>query len=149
MYSSCGRRFTTPLFGGTWGLGWADSVARTCIPISSPLTHKVYLLLFVELFLAPKERQKLVQFLMSHSYLKRSYGAQRINVIGRNKQTVTSALLYSDWSIRVKLVATKSVDEIIQESKSQGWPISEWQKNGIKRRKMVEISHRGQKGFTL
>ena len=31
---------------GMWGSGWAHSVSRPCIPISSPLTHMVYLLPF-------------------------------------------------------------------------------------------------------
>ena len=44
MCSICGCRFTIPLsVWGTWWSGWAHSVARPCIPISSLLTHKVYL----------------------------------------------------------------------------------------------------------
>ena len=43
--SICGRWFTTPVWG-TWGLGWAHSVARPCIPIGSPLIHMIYLLPF-------------------------------------------------------------------------------------------------------
>ena len=39
-----------PSVWGTWESGWAHSVAGPCIPISSLLTHMVYLLLFFELF---------------------------------------------------------------------------------------------------
>ena len=35
-----------PSVWGTWGSGWANSVACRCIPISSPMIHMVYLLPF-------------------------------------------------------------------------------------------------------
>ena len=42
--------FVTPTYypsvWGTWGQGWAHSVARPWVHISSPLTHMVYLLTF-------------------------------------------------------------------------------------------------------
>ena len=50
MWSICGRRFTTPLFGARWDRGRAHSVARPRVPICSPLTHMVYLLTLFELF---------------------------------------------------------------------------------------------------
>ena len=39
----------TPGLGvrGTWGSGWAHSIARPWVPISAPLTHRVYLVPFV------------------------------------------------------------------------------------------------------
>ena len=33
-------------FGGTWGRGWAHSIARPWIAISSPLTHGLSLIVF-------------------------------------------------------------------------------------------------------
>ena len=34
-------------YGGHGGRGWAHSIARTWVPVSSPLTHMVYLLPFL------------------------------------------------------------------------------------------------------
>ena len=51
MCSICVRRSTTPLFGGTYGSGWPHSVARLCIPISTPPIDTYGLCLtIVELF---------------------------------------------------------------------------------------------------
>ena len=36
-----------PSVWGTWGSGWPHSVARPCIPVSSPLAHMAYLLPFL------------------------------------------------------------------------------------------------------
>ena len=51
MCSICGRQFTTPRFGVRGDQGWADSIPRTLIPISSPLydTYGLSLTVF-ELF---------------------------------------------------------------------------------------------------
>ena len=38
------------------GPGWAYSIARPWVPISSPLTHMVYLLLFVGYLAGSKKR---------------------------------------------------------------------------------------------
>ena len=50
LCSICGRWFTTPLFGGTWGLEWTHLVARPYIPISSSLTHNGLSVTVFELF---------------------------------------------------------------------------------------------------
>ena len=39
--SICGRRFAKPQFGVRWCRGWAHSVARPWVPISSPLTYSL------------------------------------------------------------------------------------------------------------
>ena len=49
MCSICGRRFATPPFDVRGSRGWAHSMARPWVPISSLLTHMVYLLPFLPL----------------------------------------------------------------------------------------------------
>ena len=46
MCSICGRRFATAPFGVRGSRGWAHSITRPWVSISSPLTNMVHLLLF-------------------------------------------------------------------------------------------------------
>ena len=74
MCSICGRRFATARFAVRGGRGWPHSIAQPWAPISSPMTHMVYLLLFFELLSWLQKRFcPPVQPIYNDKYSSRSY----------------------------------------------------------------------------